>query len=69
MCVCVCVVSCVGLSPKTDSEREREGRGERESASASFVSVRPVIIYDDNLSYRSLSQVKRNIYIFFFFLF
>ena len=30
---------------------------------------RTVIIYDDNLSYRSLSRAKRNIYIFFFYLF
>jgi hypothetical protein len=29
-------------------------------------SLRRVIIYDDNLSYRSLSQAKRNIYIFLF---
>ncbi len=28
-----------------------------------------VIIYDDNKSYRSLSRAKRNIYIFFFYLF
>ena len=28
-----------------------------------------VIIYDDNISYRSLSQAKRNIYIYSFYLF